>query len=68
MQRRYLLTLAASSAVMATDRALQRPPAACDRYRAAVQADSSNLEAAASLRRARPFTTSARTACTWSGA
>ena len=52
MQRRYLLTLAASSAAMATDlRALQRGPAACDQYRAVVQADSSNLDAAASLGR-----------------
>jgi tetratricopeptide (TPR) repeat protein len=50
--RHCLLGLTALSILSAAElRALQRPPAACDQYHAAVRADPSNVDAAASLGR-----------------
>ena len=52
MQSRYLLIVAASCTLCAPDvRALQRPPEACDQYRAALRVDTNNLDAASSLGR-----------------
>ena len=52
MQRLFLLSLAAFGTLFAPNlRALQRPPASCDQYLAAVRADPRNLDAASSLGR-----------------
>jgi tetratricopeptide (TPR) repeat protein len=52
MRTSRLVSLAAFFVLLAADlHALQRPPASCDQFQAAVQADPKNLEAAANLGR-----------------